>query len=85
MAFAKMATVGVVAWIGLLTVPAWGQLTFDGYDCTEDCSGHQAGYDWAEQNGISDTRATATVTANRSTRVVSRMWRSSLFPIMGTV
>ncbi|KPN91600.1 hypothetical protein [Pseudomonas nunensis] len=28
--------------------------TFDGYECTEDCSGHQAGYDWAEQNDIDD-------------------------------
>ena len=27
--------------------------TFGGYDCTEDCSGHKAGYDWAEQNSIS--------------------------------
>ncbi|WP_210337718.1 hypothetical protein [Mesorhizobium sp. INR15] len=25
------------------------------YDCTEDCSGHKAGYDWAQQNGVSDT------------------------------
>jgi len=30
------------------------QRTFEGYDCTSDCSGHQAGYDWAERNGISD-------------------------------
>ena len=28
--------------------------TFMGYDCTEDCSGHEAGYDWAGNNGISD-------------------------------
>ncbi len=28
--------------------------TFAGYDCTGDCSGHQAGYDWAEEKGISD-------------------------------
>jgi len=28
--------------------------TFDGYECTDDCSGHQAGYDWAEQNDIDD-------------------------------
>ncbi|TPI65050.1 hypothetical protein FJ417_00270 [Mesorhizobium sp. B3-1-7] len=34
--------------------PAMAQQTFDGYDCTADCSGHQAGYDWAERNGISD-------------------------------
>jgi hypothetical protein len=29
--------------------------TFHGYDCTDDCSGHEAGYQWAEDNGISDT------------------------------
>lgn len=28
------------------------QLEFDGYPCTEDCSGHEAGYEWAEENGI---------------------------------
>jgi|GEM_PF-5580526 len=25
---------------------------FRGFGCTSDCSGHQAGYDWAEQRGI---------------------------------
>ena len=28
--------------------------SFHGYECTDDCSGHQAGYDWAEENDISD-------------------------------
>lgn len=28
--------------------------TFGRYDCTRDCSGHQAGYDWAERKGITD-------------------------------
>lgn len=28
--------------------------TFHGYECTEDCSGHEAGYVWAEENDISD-------------------------------
>ena len=28
--------------------------TFHGYPCTVDCSGHQAGYDWAEQHDIDD-------------------------------
>jgi hypothetical protein len=28
--------------------------TFNGYDCTDDCSGHEAGYNWAEENGIYD-------------------------------
>lgn len=27
---------------------------FHGYDCTEDCSGHEAGYAWAEARGIDD-------------------------------
>lgn len=26
--------------------------TFNGYSCTDDCSGHEAGYEWAENNGI---------------------------------
>lgn len=28
--------------------------TFHGYDCTENCSGHEAGYEWAEENDIDD-------------------------------
>ncbi len=31
---------------------ASGSLDFHGYDCTEDCSGHEAGYEWAEEHGI---------------------------------
>lgn len=34
-----------------LFAPAYAQ-DFD--NCTEDCSGHQAGYEWAEENGITD-------------------------------
>ncbi|MGY5809977.1 hypothetical protein ACXHXG_19965 [Rhizobium sp. LEGMi198b] len=28
--------------------------TFGGNDCTDDCSGHKAGYEWAERNGVTD-------------------------------
>jgi hypothetical protein len=28
--------------------------TYGGYGCTEDCSGHEAGYQWAEDHGITD-------------------------------
>jgi len=28
--------------------------TFHGYECTEDCGGHEAGYEWAEEKGIDD-------------------------------
>ena len=27
---------------------------FAGYECTEDCSGHEAGYAWAEEHDISN-------------------------------
>lgn len=30
------------------------QPSFYGYECTEDCSGHKAGYNWAEEKGITD-------------------------------
>ena len=29
-------------------------LRFHGYDCTVDCSGHEAGYQWAEEHDIDD-------------------------------
>lgn len=29
-------------------------LSFAGYRCVGDCEGHRAGYDWAEERGISD-------------------------------
>ncbi|MEQ1726241.1 MAG: hypothetical protein ABL882_09980 [Sphingopyxis sp.] len=28
--------------------------SFEGYGCTQDCSGHEAGYAWAEEKGITD-------------------------------
>ena len=28
--------------------------TFRGNTCIDDCSGHKAGYDWAEEQGITD-------------------------------
>lgn len=31
-----------------------GTLTFHGYECTVDCSGHEAGYQWAEEHDITD-------------------------------
>lgn len=28
--------------------------SYQEYGCTEDCSGHNAGWEWAEEKGISD-------------------------------
>lgn len=32
-----------------------GYQTFGGYECTEDCSWHEAWYEWAEEHDISDS------------------------------
>jgi hypothetical protein len=36
------------------TTQAQRRITFHSYPCTEDCSGHEAGYQWAERKGIED-------------------------------
>ncbi|MBD9501086.1 hypothetical protein IB256_09875 [Pseudomonas sp. PDM17] len=40
--------------------------TFDDYECTDDCSGHQAGYDWAEEHDISDESSCSTASQSFS-------------------
>jgi len=37
----------------IIPLPAFAQ-SFHGYSCTQDCSGHQAGYRWAIQHGVDD-------------------------------
>ena len=47
------ATVAIVGLgLGLYSTGALGQSYFGSYPCTSDCSGHEAGYNWAEQKGI---------------------------------
>jgi hypothetical protein len=38
----------------MTSLPAAQSQTFGGFDCTIDCSGHSAGYKWAERKGITD-------------------------------
>jgi hypothetical protein len=38
----------------LLPSAASAQGYFREYPCTVDCSGHEAGYEWAERKGIED-------------------------------
>jgi hypothetical protein len=40
----------VTAALLIAVTPAVAR-TFGGYECTVDCSGHKAGYDWAETGG----------------------------------
>lgn len=37
-----------------IPLPSDRHLSFHGYSCTQDCSGHEAGYEWAEEEGIDD-------------------------------
>jgi hypothetical protein len=42
------------AVVALLWVSPVESEDFHGYPCTIDCSGHEAGYGWAEEHGIHD-------------------------------
>ncbi len=35
---------------------ALAQQTFGGNECTEDCSGHKAGYQWAKKEHLGSSR-----------------------------
>lgn len=53
---AAAAAVSVAAsGVGGATVMPSG--TFKGYKCTKNCSGHEAGWDWAKEHGIDDPDA----------------------------
>lgn len=48
-----MKAIFACLFVGFMAVPAMAA-SFEGYPCTQDCSGHEAGYDWAERRGIDD-------------------------------
>jgi len=50
---ALICGVGLLAYLSSERSGASSQ-TFHGYACTKDCSGHRAGYEWAERKGIAD-------------------------------
>lgn len=41
----------ILIWAAILCLPSLAD-TFKGYECTKDCSGHRAGYAWAEKKGV---------------------------------
>lgn len=43
----------VIILLLFITLPVFAQ-NFHGYECTDDCSGHETGYEWAEDNDIYD-------------------------------
>jgi hypothetical protein len=68
---------------GFAAVPAKAQETFHGYDCTDDCSGHEAGFDWAARNDVTD-EGDCNADASRSTRVARRTSKSRRTTQIGT-
>lgn len=48
-----MRTIFTACFLCLLAAPV-GAADFHGYPCTQDCSGHKAGYAWAEKKGITE-------------------------------
>jgi opacity protein-like surface antigen len=46
--------------VSILSSAMASAATFDGNQCLGDCSGHQAGYDWAEQNDVDDESSCST-------------------------
>jgi hypothetical protein len=49
-----IVAVGFVVVLGAAPAAFAQYRTFGGNDCTDDCTGHKAGYEWAEQNSITD-------------------------------
>lgn len=50
----QIAAIAFIVVLGGSTIALAQYRTFGGNDCTDDCSGHRAGYEWAEQNVITD-------------------------------
>jgi hypothetical protein len=40
--------------LALLSTSASQAASFGNFDCVDNCEGHKAGYNWAEENGITD-------------------------------
>lgn len=49
----KLIAPFIIAAAIVVCQPAWAQdRTFGGNDCTDECEGHKAGYEWAELNSV---------------------------------
>jgi len=64
-----------VAAAGLaLCGSAAAQGVFHGYPCTVDCSGHEAGYEWAEEHGVASLKAVRLGPKNKKTGTPAMNW-----------
>jgi hypothetical protein len=54
LAFVFILTLGIASHaMAQNTAPAPAK-SFEGFPCTQDCAGHEAGYKWAEEHDIDD-------------------------------
>ncbi len=51
---AYIGALAVVATLAFVPTANAQNRTFGDFDCTDDCSGHAAGYNWAEKHSIDD-------------------------------
>jgi len=53
-AYIMIVALPVFAMFALVYTARTHDRTYAGFNCTVDCSGHEAGYRWAEQHSIDD-------------------------------
>jgi hypothetical protein len=50
--YGRLAVAALFIWV-CAPASAFAR-TFGGFECTDDCTGHAAGYKWAEEHNIDD-------------------------------
>lgn len=48
------------------------ELTFQGSQCTKDCSGHKAGYNWGKKHPVEPVQQTPSPSFNKGTEISKR-------------
>jgi hypothetical protein len=50
----QVVMLSIISLVALGNPTSAQERTYSGYECTDDCSGHAAGYEWAKEHGIED-------------------------------
>ena len=50
----QVLMLSIVSLVALGNSTSAEERTYGGYECTDDCSGHAAGYEWAKEHEIDD-------------------------------
>jgi hypothetical protein len=57
----RLVTVGGILIVWMFNSPKSEARTFGDNECTDDCSGHKAGYEWVETQAITDASKCAII------------------------